>query len=277
MKITNKKCLCSRDGMTIQGLAFIPEMPAHSVRRHPAASNDKNASHLDTAPEDEKLPIAIVSHGFMANYKTTENYAKFLAEQGYAAFCFDFNGGCIHGKSDNDTTKMTVFTEKEDLKAVIAYTRKLPFVNKDDITLMGCSQGGFVSALVGAELRERITRLVLFYPALCIPDDARAGKMMFAKFDPQNIPEIIHCGPMKLGRAYAQSVLGIDAIEAIQSYEGPVLIVHGSKDEIVDCSYARKAAKAYTNAELVVIPDGKHGFSKEHDKIAMEAVGQFLK
>lgn len=251
MKISKKRFLCRRDGMTIQGLAFIPD--------------------------GEKLPIAIVSHGFMANYKTTEDYAEFLAGQGFAAFCFDFNGGCIHGKSDNDTTKMTVFTEKEDLKAVIAYTRKLPFVDRDNITLMGCSQGGFVSALVGAELGKKITRLILFYPALCIPDDARAGKMMFAEFDPDDIPEIIHCGPMKLGKAYAQSVLDVDAIEAIRSYPGPVIIVHGSKDEIVDCSYAQKAAEAYQNAELVIIPDGKHGFSKEHEKIALEAVEHFLK
>lgn len=236
--------------MTIQGLAFIPE--------------------------GENLPIAIVSHGIMANYKTTEGYAEFLAGQGFAAFCFDFNGGCIYGKSDNDTTKMTVFTEKEDLKAVIAYTRKLPFVNGDDVTLMGCSQGGFVSALVGAELGEKITRLILFYPAFCIPDDARAGKMIYAEFDPQNIPEVIQCGKMKLGKAYAQSVLDVDGIEAVRSYNGPVMIVHGSKDETVDCSYAKKAAEAYKNAELVIIPDGKHGFSEEHDKIALEAVERFL-
>ncbi|MCD7883647.1 MAG: DUF3237 family protein [Lachnospiraceae bacterium] len=154
---------------------------------------------------------------------------------------------------------------------------KLSFVNKGDVTLMGCSQGGFVSALTGAELGGKIRRLILFYPALCIPDDARSGKMMFAKFDPQNIPEVIHCGPMKLGKEYAQSVLDVDAVEAICSYDGPVLIVHGTKDEIVDCSYARKAAEAYSNAELVIIPDGKHGFSKEHDKIALEAVERFVK
>ena len=30
--------------------------------------------------------------------------------------------------------------------------------------------------------------------------------MMFAKFDPDNIPDVIPCGPMKLGRDYAASV-----------------------------------------------------------------------
>ena len=37
---------------------------------------------------------------------------------------------------------------------------------------MGCSQGGFVSALVAAKNNFPIEKLVLFYPALCIPDDA---------------------------------------------------------------------------------------------------------
>lgn len=94
---------------------------------------------------------------------------------------------------------------------------------------------------------------------------------------PENIPEVIQCGPMKLGKAYAQSVLDMDVYETIRPYEGPVLIVHGTKDEIVDCSYARKAAESYRNAQLVIIPDGKHDFSKEHDQIALEAVAQFVK
>ena len=71
---------------------------------------------------------------------------------------------------------------------------------------------GFVSALVAAKHPGLVDRLVLLFPALCIPDDARAGKMMFAQFDPQNIPEYIHCGPMKLGRCYPADVIDMDPI-----------------------------------------------------------------
>lgn len=67
---------------------------------------------------------------------------------------------------------------------------------------------------------------VLFYPALCIPDDARTGKMMYAKFDPQNLPERFTCGPMKLGRCYPADVIDMDPFQKIQSCDGPVLIVH---------------------------------------------------
>ena len=68
------------------------------------------------------------------------------------------------------------------------------------ISLLGCSQGGFVSGLLAAELGEGvIDRLIMFYPAVCIPDDARKGKMMFFRFDPGIIPAVLGRFPMKLG------------------------------------------------------------------------------
>ena len=241
---------CVRDNMTIRGLYF--------------------------HPDGEHLPIAIISHGFMANYQTTKGYAQWFAERGYAAFCFDFNGGGLMGKSDKDTTKMTIFTEENDLEAVISYAKSLPETDEQSVTLMGCSQGGVVSALAAAKLQSEISRLILFYPALCIPDDARAGKMMFAKFDPDNIPETFHCGPMKLGRDYAASVLHCDLIAEISKYTGKVLIIHGTSDKIVDYHYSEQAQAAYADAELRLIPDAPHGFSGKDDQTALEYVEQFL-
>ena len=191
-------------------------------------------------PKGQNLPVAIVSHGFMAWQDTVRHYAKELARMGYCAYCFDFCGGSVmkKGKSDGATTDMSVLTEVQDLEAVIEYAQSLPYTG-NELLLMGCSQGGFVSALVAANHPGLVSKLVLFYPALCIPDDARAGKMMFARFDPKNIPERINCGPMKLGRCYPADVIGMDPIKAISPYRGPVLIVHGTKDNIVKPDYSR--------------------------------------
>jgi len=207
------KFSCQRDGLTIRGYEY--------------------------RPEGTNLPIAIVSHGFMANQMTVKHYAQYLAEMGYAAFCFDFCGGCVMmGKSDGRTTDMSVLTEVSDLCAVIDYAKKLEYTDAASILLMGCSQGGFVSALTAAKLKNEVKKLVLFYPALCIPDDARSGRMMWAEFDPNNIPEIIRCGPMKLGRCYAADVVKMNPFDEIRGYEGDVLIVHGTADKIVNTKYA---------------------------------------
>lgn len=238
-------------------------------------------------PEGDNLPIAIVSHGFMATQGTVRKYARALAEMGYAAFCFDFCGGCvIGGRSDGATTDMSVLTEVADLEAVMAYARSLPCTRDSGLTLMGCSQGGFVSALAAAGHPAEVERLILFYPALCIPDDARAGRMMWARFDPLHLPETIRCGPMKLGRRYAADVMHMEPPTELVPYPGDVLIVHGGKDGIVPSAYSEIAEMAYklvrfdrqgTNrVQLAIIPRAGHGFFGKADRQAMAYVREFL-
>ncbi|MDE6387216.1 MAG: dienelactone hydrolase family protein [Lachnospiraceae bacterium] len=120
-KIAKRTFMCQRDELTIRGTEY--------------------------RPEGECLPIAIVSHGFMAFQDTVRQYAVALAEMGYVSYCFDFCGGCvIKGKSDGNTTEMSVLTEVKDLEAVIQYAQSMEYSNSREIALMGCSQGGFVSA-----------------------------------------------------------------------------------------------------------------------------------
>ena len=230
---------CERDGLTIKGTVFLPKGKTN-------------------------CPIAVISHGFMANQMFSQIHAQNLAKMGYAAFCFDFCGGTLVGSSDGDSTDMSVLTEAEDLKAVIEFAKEQSYTDENELVLLGCSQGGFVSAIVAAEMKEEVDALILLYPALCIPDDARSGEMMFAKFDPQNVPETFWCGPMKLGRRYVTDVIEMDPYEIINQYTGKVLIIHGNQDETVDISYALRAVETYSQAgadvEMKIIDEGGHMF-----------------
>ena len=230
---------CERDGLTIKGTVFLPK-----------GKTD--------------CPIAVISHGFMANQMFSQIHAQNLAKMGYAAFCFDFCGGTLVGSSDGDSTDMSVLTEAEDLKAVIEFAKEQSYTDENELVLLGCSQGGFVSAIVAAEMKEEVDALILLYPALCIPDDARSGEMMFAKFDPQNVPETFWCGPMKLGRRYVTDVIEMDPYEIIHQYTGKVLIIHGNQDKTVDISYALRAVETYSQAgadvEMKIIDEGGHMF-----------------
>lgn len=188
----------------------------------------------------------------------------------------------MRSMSAGKTHDMSVLTEVADLEAVIDYVVKLPHIDPSHLLLMGCSQGGLVSALTAAKRRKQITKLALFYPALCIPDDARSGKMMFARFDPCNVPQRVRCGPMKLGRRFVTDVLELDPFTAITPYPGPVLIVHGTKDPVVHPQYAHRAYAAYGGrpggknlVQLEMIEEGGHGFSRSGDAVAMEKLAQF--
>lgn len=228
-------------------------------------------------PDGDCLPIAVVSHGFLSNQRETAQYAQTLAGLGYCAYTFDFCGGAIGGKSDGKLKDMSVLTEVADLLAVIAYAESRPYTNEAHLVLMGCSQGGFVSALAAAKQKERVEKLILFYPAFCIPDDARKGKMGMFSFDPQHIPEEIVVHGLHLGRCYPEAVLRMDALEEVRGYPRPVLIVHGMQDKTVDVRYAYAAQKAYGDAcQMLLLRQEGHGFSKKGNVVAKEAVRQFL-
>jgi len=231
--IIHKEFSCTRDGLKIRGTMF-----------RPAGTST--------------FPIVVVSHEFMMNRLTTLRYAYMFAKMGYAAFCYDFNGGGEISQSQGKTTEMSVMTEVKDLKAVIAYAKAQDYTDETPLTLMGCSQGGFVSAIVAAEYGvEQVERLILFYPALSIPDDARKGSMIFARFDPQNVPKTLFCGPIILGRQYVLDVLHLDPFEIISKYRGPVLLVHGDFDHIVNHCYSVKAYEAYKEADEKALAAGE--------------------
>ncbi len=253
MNIQKTAFECKRDGLSIRGTVF------------------RNESA-------EKQHAVILSHGFMSSQKETMPYAEKFAELGYSCFNFDFCGGCIKGTSDGKSEDMTVMTEMSDLSAVIDYVKTRSDVVSDKITLFGCSQGGFVSGMVAAKRKEDIERLVLFYPALCIPDDARKGQMLGFRFDPNNMPEILSKFPMKIGRGYAECVLNIDSVKEIQGYDGKVLIVHGTNDKVVNPSYAEKAYEAFgkENCDLIYISGAGHGFKGKAMKVAADITKEFL-
>jgi len=244
---------CTRDGLTIRG---------HIYR---------------SGESGQPRPAVILCHGFLANDRSVRVYAKALAELGYLCFSFDFNGGGVFCHSEGKSRDMTVFTELDDLRAVMRYVQGREDVDSSHISLLGCSQGGMVSAMFTKKHPKTVEKLVLFYPALCIPDDARAGRMMFAKFDPKNIPDTILRFPMRLGRDYAARVIDMDVYQEIGGYDGPTLLLHGTNDKIVNISYSDRAAKCYPDCRYHVIPNGDHGFRGKHDEEAVRVLKEFMR
>ena len=235
--------------------------------------------HVYKPKAGDAFPAVIISHGFMANQQEVRQYAEALAAEGYAAFIFDFCGGCLRGSSDGATRDMTVFTEVEDLTSVISHTLSQNFVKGEKLILMGCSQGGFVSAITAAQMPEKVEKLVLFYPALCIPDDARAGKMMFFRFNPNSIPDVLGKRPIEMGGDYARSVVDKNPYAMIAGYKGSVLIVHGTVDKVVKLRYSEQAREAYGHdrCTLVTIEGAGHGFRREADKRVIATLREFVK
>jgi uncharacterized protein len=223
-------------------------------------------------PENiEKCPIVIFSHGFNGNSTNFEQNSEYLASNGIATFCFDFCGGSVNSKSDLKTTEMTLFTEKEDLCAVIKTIKTWENIDDRNIFLFGASQGGVISALVAEELIEDIKGLLLLFPAFCIPDD---WNKRFPTID--SIPDIYDLWGVPLGRVFFEMIHDYDIFEHIGNYNKKVIIFHGDQDEIVPLEYGVKAANLYRNSFIEVFPKEGHGFSETGNIKVLEMTYDFV-
>lgn len=240
----------------------------YSIKEMPCLYEDRRIYGVLYSPEGgKKAPAVILSHGYNSSYTELTDFAEKLAQNGFYAYCYDFCGGSARSKSSGNSTDMTLYSEMEDLRAVMDMISSLAFVEK--IYLYGESQGGYVSALTAAQLPERIAGEVLLYPALCIPDNWR-GKA-------QTMPETVHFMGMTISRKYAENIPSGDMRGQIGGFTKPALIMHGDRDGVVDISYSERAAEVLPNAKLIKFSGEGHGFSPAARARAFDCLLEYLK
>ncbi|MDE7297509.1 MAG: alpha/beta hydrolase [Lachnospiraceae bacterium] len=225
------------------------------------------------APEGEgKHPVVICSHGYNGSGRDFEQMAEYLAENGAAAFCYDFCGGSVNARSSMATVDMTIFTEKEDLHSVIRYIKESGAADAENIFLFGGSQGGLVSALVAEEAKEDIRGLILLFPAMCIADNWNAR---FPR--EEDIPEVQELWGMNLGREFFMTLRGFDVYQHIGGYKRSVQVIYGENDPIVSLSYMEKLKTVYPDMRLDIFKNEGHGFSEEGNRRVAEMTLEFVR
>ena len=244
-----KEIRCGSDDKVIGGYVYIPE---------------------GSGP----FPLVVISHGLGGSHLETAPYARILAEHGYAACVYDFRGGTAGtGKSGGRTTEMSVLTETNDLAAVLSEMEALPFVDRDRIYLMGESQGGMVSLLTAAKEPSKYSGLIFLYPAFSLVNDVHR---QFGAIEciPREF-SVFH-GWIRLGKKYVTDIWDLDIEAAILAYPGPVLLLHGDKDDIIRIADSENAAKKFADCRFYEICGAGHGFRGEYFEEALERILSFL-
>ena len=237
-------------------------------------NGERNIFGVISRPQNaEEIGVAIVSHGFNGTHNFAADYYETLNSMGYAVYSFDFPCGSVHSKSDNNTMNMSILDETEDLKAVVKYFKgSSGSKGSKSVVLIGESQGGLVSALAAADMgKDTIDKLILIYPALCIPDNWTSNYPNI-----EDIPDTTRVWGVPLGRRFFLEIRDKDPFSMISKYEGPVQIIHGDKDPVVPVSYSQKAVEVYKDARLHVIPGAGHGFRPEERTVSNRVVHDFL-
>ncbi|MBQ3843295.1 MAG: alpha/beta fold hydrolase [Ruminiclostridium sp.] len=218
------------------------------------------------------FPAVILSHGFGANMSNVEGYAKAFADEGIAAYIFDFIGGGNDIQSDGEMKEMSVLTEAEDLNVVFDGVAALDGIDPDKMFLMGESQGGFVSSYVAATRPDDICGLVALYPAYSLQDDSWQRTP-----DINDIPETMNIMGKTLGRIYNYDAMSFDIYDMLPDYDGKVLLIHGTADNLVPLSYSERAAETFPDAELITIEKAGHGFGGKAFREAAQLAVDFVK
>ena len=214
-------------------------------------------------PLGEHYPIIILSHGFNGSGDDFGAQAQTLAENGIGAVTYDFCGGSLRSKSDLKTDEMTVFTEMEDLNAVLDAVISWAGIDKERIFVFGGSMGGLVTSLVAEERADDIRGMALLFPALCVADD---WNRRFPNIE--DIPEREELWSVPLGRTFFETLHGFSVFERIGNYPGKVLLMHGDKDLVVPVEYSKRVNAIYNNSRLEIFHGEGHGFTSDgNDKV----------
>jgi hypothetical protein len=229
----------------------------------------------------DKNPCVILSHSAFLTAEAVSDYCVAFAKRGYIAYAYDFRGGGLNTRSSLSLDDMTLFSEVEDLKAVLDGVSAFDIVDSSNIYLFGSGQGGVVSAIVANDYADKVKGLVMLYPMFNLPDLAKSTISWWSFAGSFGMSQDSY-SPDK----YLAAIDGYDIYEHIGAYKGDVLIIRGSDDYVVTDSYIKKAVDIYEKCTYKIIEGAAHGFNtanlssldaKEYDDEVWSYIDEYLK
>jgi uncharacterized protein len=230
---------------------------------------------LLSMPKNKDPPIAIIVHGFKGTkeyYKFVNDSVKPLLDAGIAVLRIDCRGS---GESDMEFKEMSIKTESEDVLTTVKYAKTLPIDTKR-IALVGISMGAS-AIILSMEKKPPVRTLVFWGPAFYF-----GGKSHYNT--PQNRKTVEKEGVFYVkasltgkqytaGKELFEEMTTLD-IRPFMNFKVPVLIIRGSKDEIVGIVKDKEIAKIM-DAKYVLIENGDHNFTEQ--KAEYELIKETLK
>jgi putative redox protein len=221
------------------------------------------------------FPALVISHGIPAKVKGPDDrgyplLAERFCQEGFEVMIFNFRGaGLSEGNFD-------ILGWARDLERGLDYLALRREVDPKRIFLMGFSGGAAVSIYVAAHRKEVAALISCASPAEF--RDLITGKglddfLVHAR-DAGIIKDPAFPPSRENWKKSFQTVRPVDWIDKIPPR--PLLIIHGTEDEVVDVSHAQRLyRKVKGRAEIFLIEGGEHRL--RIDERAMEKALEWLK
>lgn len=207
------------------------------------------------------VPAAVFYHGFTGTKLEPHRFflkaCRALEKVGIASFRFDFLGS---GESDGNFEDMTLHTELNEASAILDMVRQDPRIDAQHVFLVGLSMGGLVASLLAGDRPDDVQGLVLLAPAGNMPEIIHHA---IAQQEVVEGQEIFDYDGDLVGKGFVQSLHNLAVYERAAGYLGPVLLVHGTKDEAVPFQVSHQyQQQAYgERAVLRILEGADHTFN----------------
>lgn len=208
-------------------------------------------------PKKWPAPVVIVTHGFTSSKYTKEDICNFLANKGFLALRFDFNG---HGESYGDFRDFTLTKCVEDLATAVEFVKGQKYAKKK-IGINGTSLGGLV-LMIYASFND-VNALTPFAAPFNMDDTAVMRDSEVAKQWKEHGLRYFYVRTK--GNKKERKGLSYNFVIDREKYDmniltkkigAPALIIHGDKDATVPVKHAKMYYDALQAKKKLVILQG---------------------
>jgi len=223
-------------------------------------------------PGNVPYPTVCVCHGIPAGVPDPSDrgyalLAEQICRQGFAVLIFNFRG------TGNSGGNLDILGWTRDLKAAIDYLSALPEVDKSHLFLLGFSGGAAVSVYVASQ-DNRVSSVVT-----C------ACPAEFTFFDQADEPQSLIDHFRSIGairdddfpHSAQEWFNGFKLVKPIDYVAGisprPLLLVHGSQDEAVKVSDARRLYARAGEPKQIIIMEGAGHRLRRNDEVMTLVLG----
>jgi alpha/beta superfamily hydrolase len=220
----------------------------------------KKLSSLLFTPSSEVQGVVIAAHGFRGAKENSNRICSLAAKLvplGLVVLAFDFAGS---GESEGDFADLTLTGQSRDLQAVMDWVEAQGW---SPIILLGRSFGGS-TVLIRAAQDERARGIILWSTPVFLQETFSTTMAEEYHQLEMGKPVIIRddWGEFRLNPSFVSDINRQDMDQHLKSVSGrPVLIIHGTADEIVKPRNAEYIYnKVGSRAELHLIEGSDHRF-----------------